>query len=131
MPFEIQADAQTIRTIFTGKVTETEIDDLAREIARIEGEYKIGPDRLVDFSAIEKSEVTSASIEQRAKAGRERVYPNKFRSAIVAQRLVDYGCARMYQTYNDNPQIEIRVFKTRAEAEAWLAGGAQKNFNHG
>jgi hypothetical protein len=42
------------------------------------------------------------------------------KSAIVAPMPVQVGFARMFQILNDHPQIEVQLFATLAEAEAWL-----------
>jgi hypothetical protein len=50
-----------------------------------------------------------------------RVDPN-VRVAIVAARDVDFGLARMFETLREGetPAV-IRVFRTREDAEVWLA----------
>jgi hypothetical protein len=121
MPFEIQANDRIIRLILAGHVTEADGVELVHELARVEEKYEVFPDRLVDFSAVEKSDFDYETIARRAEERRTRVYPNQFRLAMVAPKPLDYGCARIYQTLCDNPQVELQIFKTRAEAEAWLA----------
>ena len=45
-------------------------------------------------------------------------------AAIFAPTDVSFGMARMYQTLCESRGIDvIRVFRVRAEAEAWLLGG--------
>lgn len=48
---------------------------------------------------------------------------NRVKSAIVAQRPVDYGMARMFEMLIQNPQIEVRVFRDGESARQWLAVG--------
>jgi hypothetical protein len=42
------------------------------------------------------------------------------RTALVAVTPVQLGIARMFQTLNDHPLIELRVFSDREAAVAWL-----------
>jgi len=45
---------------------------------------------------------------------------NYIKSAIVANNPSQFGFARMFQTLNDNPQIEIRIFPAAESAMEWL-----------
>ena len=114
MPFQIQADAHIIRTIFSGHLTEAEIGEMARELARVDADSSHMRDRLTDFSAVEHSDFTVETTQHRAESSRTRVYPNNFRSAIVTPQPLHFGLGRMYQTLSDNPQVDLRIFKTRA-----------------
>ncbi len=44
--------------------------------------------------------------------------------AMVAPTDVSFGMARLYQAHREHPSIEIRVFREREEALAWLEDGA-------
>jgi len=39
----------------------------------------------------------------------------------VASKPAQFGYARMYQTLNENPNIELELFINREKAMAWLA----------
>jgi len=121
MPFQIQIDAEIIRIIFSGKITKDEFIDLLKELTRVELDFECIPDRLTDMSGVTEWESGFTTMNDVAAKRRARVFPNKFKSAIVAPNPADYGIARMFQTLNDNPQIEIQIFKSTAEAEGWLA----------
>ena len=90
-------------------------------MARLEAEYVTTPNRLTDLSGVEKGELLYAAIQKRAETNRIRVFANRFKSAIVAASALDYGLTRIYQTLSENRQVDLQIFKTRAEAEAWLA----------
>jgi hypothetical protein len=124
MPYRIEGNAQIIRIIIFGHFIQPEVVDLGRELAQFEAGFEKAPDRLADLSGVEKSDFETATIERLAAERRIRIYPNNFRSAIVAPNSLHYGLARMFQTLSNNPQIDMRIFKTRAEAEAWLAAQA-------
>jgi len=121
MPFQIQGDAEIIRITLSGQLTEAEISEVGRELIRLEATYPTTPNRLTDLTGVEKGELPFAAIHERAKRNRERVYTNKFKSAIVAPKTLDYGLTRIYQTLGEHPQVDLQIFKTRDEAEGWLA----------
>jgi hypothetical protein len=50
----------------------------------------------------------------------ERAVPAPIRSALVANRPVQFGFARMFEMLNDNPRIQIRIFGNLEEAQRWL-----------
>ena len=120
MPFQIQGDAEIIRIILSGHLTEAEIGDLGRTLVRLEADYPTTPNRLTDLTEVEKGNFPYAAIQERAQKNRDRVYATRFKSAIVAPKTVDYGLTRIYQTLSENPQVDLQIFKTRAEAEEWL-----------
>jgi hypothetical protein len=42
--------------------------------------------------------------------------------AIVAPKDLAFGLSRMYEIYREQPQIALKVFRTREDALAWLKG---------
>lgn len=42
------------------------------------------------------------------------------KSAIVSSKIIGFGIARMYETLMDGATIQVRAFKSRAEAAQWL-----------
>ena len=124
MPFQIQVDAQIIRIFLTGYVTKTEMSELTGETALLDAKFGKAFDRLTDLSAMEKSDSDYETISALGKERQARTFQNKFRSAIVAPNTLDYGCARMFQTLSQNPQVDRQIFKTMVEAELWLASSA-------
>ena len=121
MSFQIQGNAQIIQIILSGDLSIAEISELSRELARLEADFEKTPDRLTDLSAVEKSNFDYATLERLAERSRKAVYPKRFRSAIVAPKPLEFGLARIFQALSDNPMINLQIFKTRAEAEEWLA----------
>jgi hypothetical protein len=43
-----------------------------------------------------------------------------YRVAVIADKDVIYGLARVYEAFRDANPGEIRTFRAREEAEAWL-----------
>jgi hypothetical protein len=121
MPFQIQVEAAIIRITFTGDANKSELADALIELERLEADLERVPDRLTDLTGLKDRDWSFSTVFPVTEDRRKRVFPNKFRSAIVAPTPAAYGYARMFQTLNDNPQIDIQVFKTKDEAEKWLA----------
>ena len=124
MPIQIQADPALIRTNFSGNVTHAEFLDYFKELMRVESGFERIPDRLTDLSAVKQLDSSFSTMFDVTRVRRVQTFPNKFRSAIVATTAELYGVARMFQMLNDNPQIDVQIFKTMAEAETWLASKA-------
>lgn len=121
MPFEIQFDDPILRIAFSGNVNNDEFIEFASELYRVEKEFEHVPDRLTDLSGVTEWQPDFNSTFDVTYRRRAEVFPNKFKSAIVAPKPELYGFARMFQSINQNKQIEIMVFKTMAEAQEWLA----------
>ena len=122
MPFHIQGGAQVTRIILSGQLTLAEIGDLGRELERVEAGSEKIPDRLTDLSALENGGFDYPTVERLAAENRDLIYRNRFRSAIVAPKPLDFGLSRIFQTLSSNPMVELQIFRTRSEAEAWLDG---------
>src|SRR5262245_64128906 len=91
------------------------------DIARLEQSMSVVPDRLSNLELAERVEIDFWGVFALAAERRKTIFNNPFKSAIVAGDLVRYGCARMFQTLNDHPQITIAIFPEVAQALEWLA----------
>ncbi|MGH8187499.1 MAG: hypothetical protein ACREUC_13145 [Steroidobacteraceae bacterium] len=69
------------------------------------------------------AEVGFQSILELADTRTRRPLATPVKSALIALRPVHFGFARMFQTLNTNPQIEVRIFATIEEALQWFAKG--------
>jgi hypothetical protein len=125
MPFQIQVDATILRITFSGHVTDAEFINSLIELQHLERGLGHVPDRLTDLTAVQEWEPKFSTTLDVTKARRSQVFPNHFRSAIVAPAPETFGVARMFQTLNDNPQIAIQVFETLTAAEGWLAANVK------
>jgi hypothetical protein len=124
MPFPLSVEPDFVRVALVGTVTRDDLLDLAAEAARIEATFDPTPNRLVDFSGALSLEVGYPDVQLVANRRRASRLRNAVRSAFVVRSRADFGLVRMFQTLNDHPQIEIRIFDDTPEAEAWLTEGA-------
>ncbi len=120
MAYQLQHIGGLIRFNLSGIVTLDDLLSAGAQMGRIEAEAPVSPHRITDMSPVQDLDLNFSRMEDFA--ARRRVAPlkNKVRSAIVAPQQVQYGFARMFQTLNDNPRIEIEIFSDCASAQQWL-----------
>jgi hypothetical protein len=120
MPFEISREPGHVRIRLTGTVSAMDLDDLAREMHRLEDE--LGPvHRVTDLTGMDTVDVAYPEVSDFADRRRKRPMNAPVRSALVANRPLQIGYARMFQTLNDNAFVDIRLFGRMDEALQWLA----------
>jgi hypothetical protein len=120
MSFEIRREQDVIRIVFSGIFTNQDLLRGGMELAELEESSPTLPNRIVDVRAVERIEIDFAGMFGVAEARRRREYGNAFKTAILADGLVHYGFARMFQTLNDHRQIVIAIFGSDEDARAWL-----------
>jgi hypothetical protein len=70
-----------------------------------------------DFQGVEDVEVSNEALRALAES---KSYSAESKRAVVAPRDVVYGMARMFQMLHEEAPEAFRVFRTPAEARAWL-----------
>ena len=78
-------------------------------------------DQIYDGTAITRLPFTAAQVAELARAD---MFNERSRRAFVAPQSDTSGAVRLYQSYRkvNGGREKIRVFRTLAAAEAWLAG---------
>ena len=120
MPIVIRRNGDLLEVTFSGKVATADLLKGAREMAEVEAREPVTPARLNDLSGITEIDVNFASMQQFADLREKSRLKNPTRSAIVAPSTLQFGFARMYQTIQANPHLAVEIFRTRADALAWL-----------
>ncbi len=126
MAARVVLDGPILRITLSGALTAGDLFSLAREMEQIKKALGRIPDRIVDMSNLQATGVAFNLTLELARRRRETVFPNAFRSAILAPARDTVGFARIFRILSNNPQIEVRVFATVGEAEAWLGFAASK-----
>lgn len=100
----------------TGLLT---IDDLIGHQRRLRSDPAFKPtlNQLTDFCSVSELNVTADGIRQMSEAS---FFAPTSRRAIVVDRDVLYGLARMYEILRDRGPEQISVFRSYPEALAWL-----------
>jgi len=120
MPITFHWSEKLVAIRFAGALQPLELRTKLDEFNAREATLNPAPHRISDLSELTKFEVNFLDIEQFAKSRRNLKFPNAFKSAVIAPSEVQYGYARMFQTLNDHPQIDLRIYRTRAEACGWV-----------
>jgi hypothetical protein len=101
-----------------------ELLDKIMEFIRIQEEIEEAPpfDRFADLShltsiRLQLGHVFKIAAERTAASRGRRVV----KSAIVCDKVVGFGIARMYETLMEGSSIQVRAFRDRAAAAEWLA----------
>jgi hypothetical protein len=106
---------------FRGYVTAEDIRDMVDLLTKIETEAKVSPDRIADLSAIEGISLSFTAITDYSANRRKAPLRNKVKAAIVAPHPLQYEFARMFQTLNDNPDINMEIFTDKDSGLAWIS----------
>jgi hypothetical protein len=119
MPFEIRDEGNFYSARLFGVLDRADLDAVMQEVERLEDEGVLR-DRLTDLTALDRIDVGFEEVFALAVKRGERAVPAPIRSALVANRPVQFGFARMFEMLNDNPRIQIRIFGNLEEAQRWL-----------
>jgi hypothetical protein len=118
--FTVDRSAGVRVATFTGVVDErTLLDAYERVVAT--PDYDPDLDDLLDFGDVERVDVAGEGVRRLvAYFDRADLPGHHARLAIVAPQDYVFGLARMYEALRGGAPGQIRVFRDRAAAEAWL-----------
>jgi hypothetical protein len=120
MPIHIQMRDGVLEGFFRGKVTGKDLDYVLEKLQDLESRLEVTPDRISDLSDAVFSELRSSDLVAFAEKRGKAKLKNKVKSAIIAPKSIPYGLARMFLAHNENPAIEIMIFRDSASAYQWL-----------
>jgi hypothetical protein len=119
MPFEISDEGKFHSARLFGVLDRADLNAVTKEVERLEDEGAL-KDRLTDLTSVDRIDVGFEEVFALAQRRVNRVVATPIKSALVANRPVQFGFARMFQMLNDNPRIQIRIFGSLEEAQQWL-----------
>ena len=122
MPFEIKHEGDLLLGKMSGVVTAEDLHEMVDETQILEEAMATVPNRIVDMTSVVRFDFESQVVTEIAERRRARTFANSFKSALIAERPVAVGLAKMFQTLNDHPQIEIRILGSIQDAKDWFAG---------
>lgn len=82
--------------------------------------------QIIDLRDVVKFAVVGAEMSGIAT---DSIFNEKSRRAIVAEKDVDFGMARMYEMYGEANPSQVIVFRDMAEARRWLGLDEATNSN--
>jgi hypothetical protein len=121
MPFELTTPGAILFARVFGVFTARELNRLATGAEIAEASHPVSLDRVTDLTAVERFEVGFREIYDFAIRRSAQRFSRVVKSAIVVQEPVQFGIARIYETLNENPQIQIRIVRSVTEATEWFA----------
>ena len=119
MPFEFRDEGNYYYARLSGSLDRAELNALTQEVERLE-DAGVMLDRITDLTSLERIDVGFEEVFAVAQRRADRKVTVPIKSALVANRPVQFGFARMFQMLNDNPRIQIRIFGNLEEAQQWL-----------
>lgn len=120
MPFDIKNLGTHLLVSLHGRMTPQDLARLADEAEAVEDSLPAALDRISDLTGVTEFDVGYTEVRVLAVRRRMRTFDRNVKSAIVAPSPIQVGMARMFQSLNDNPQIEIRIVASMKEALTWL-----------
>jgi hypothetical protein len=125
MPINIQMHKGLLELVFHGDVGEADFMAVVESVHDIEARLEVTPDRVADLSAANMMPLNADVLRRYAISRTAMPLKNKVKSAIIAPKPDQFGLARMFQAFNENPSIEIKLFRDAASAYAWLGRTAK------
>jgi hypothetical protein len=123
MPYEMRLQDGLVQVTFYGRFSSEDLMACGQDFFKLEADLEITPNRITDISAADPAGLDSVVLKQFAQARALTALKNRIKSAIVAGDALQYGLARMFQAMNENPQIQIVIFRDRESALQWLGAG--------
>src|SRR5262245_2101554 len=120
MPVEIEDRPHYLFVRAFAKLTGEDLRRYSIEMAQIESTEQGKKHRITDMSTLDAVDIGFAEVEQHLQGRRSAKVVAPVKAAFVAPRPMQYGFARMFQTLNDHPNIEVRVVSSMEEAEIWV-----------
>jgi hypothetical protein len=120
MECAITLEGELLVIRLSGVIRDDDLAELLRQVSEAEARTPVTPNRLTDLTELTELNLTYAGMNDVTRLRTAMRFPNNFKSAIVGPRLTQFGFARMFQTLNDHPQIDIQVFRDMDSAREWL-----------
>ena len=121
MPFEIENHEKYLLLRLHPSLTGEDLPRALAEMAQLDARMPAPPKhRITDLSLLDEIDIGFPEIEMVAKGRRELKLSAPMRSALVAPSPLQFGFARMFQTLNDNPKVDVRIMRTMEEALRWI-----------
>jgi hypothetical protein len=123
-------DGLGVIIIGSGAVTEAEYLDFYTKELSVGAEVSEYPRYgLNDFSEVTSVTIASSAVSTIASYSKKAAEANPdCITAIVADKDVIFGLARMWELMSSDAPMEIMVFRDRAEAEEWIRQEAKARF---
>lgn len=120
--YELNRAKGIVRSWATGVLTEDESRAHYKKLAA-DPEFDSSFDQICDLTDVTDLEASRSFLQELAM---KSVFSENSRRAFVAPSDLHFGLARMLQVFCDIEGSEVGVFRTIAEAEAWLRAPVER-----
>lgn len=117
--YDLDPESRLVRSRVWGVIGNAETQAHYAKM-KADGGFDPGFRQLCDLTDLDRLELTPDDLRALA---RLRVFAAGAKRAFVAPVDHHFGLARMLEVYSESEGSEVRVFRTRAEAEEWLGLG--------
>jgi len=120
MAISIQLRENIIESVWRGEITLADMVQMLKALEDLEARLPVALDRLTDMSGAQVLQFRSGDMVSMGQTRQQAKLKNEVKSDIIATSPEQYGLARMFQAYNQNPDIHITIFRERRPAYEWL-----------
>ena len=120
--FESHSDENYFLSIWTGKVTDTELVESYKRFFN-SLEWIPGMNELADLSNLDLSEVTQEGLRDLAEFAKELYERNNMKDTITAAYCphdLQFGMLRVYEALAEESPEAVKVFRDFDKAKEWL-----------
>jgi hypothetical protein len=125
MAYEVVAKIGYVQVRLMGQLTVSDLTEAANCLDQLDTIGESSLHRLVDISEVENLAIQFDAMHSFSVKRASVRLRNNVKTAIVARTLVQYGCARMFQMLNKQPQTVVEAFRESDSALHWIL--KQKN----
>jgi hypothetical protein len=127
MPIDVTHAGEYLFVRLYGTVTAADLLHYSQASETHEREAGHAMSRISDLTSVDRFDVSHRDVFEFADRRKREHQPGVARSAIIANEPIQIGLARMYQTLTENPNLEIRIVHSLADAHEWI-GHAPETF---
>jgi hypothetical protein len=122
MPFEILDQGGYLQLRLFGVLVADDVREVTAQMQVMETAPGGAKNRITDLTGIDQVAFGFPEVLVIAKRRTDIELPSDVKSAIIARRPVHVGFARMFQTLNENPRIDVRIVERLEDALRWFEG---------
>lgn len=120
MPFRIEILPEYVHVEWYGDMVNEDLIEVGLALPKVGEQLRKVPNVLHTFDKVENLRLQFDAMHAHTRKLSRTELPNRSRTASVCERPLFYGVARMMQSLNSNPNLQMEVFTSLEDALAWL-----------
>lgn len=121
MAYSIDAGAEFIKVIYSGTLTNKDIQGVLREALVTDDKGLNLTNRIEDMRKLNAIRLGFDELWVLTKNLQTLQLPRIVKTAILTSNPLQYGIARMFQAILEHPQMKLEIFSNEEEAHHWLS----------